>query len=165
VYLQSWQEPMATEQQFLFFKSMHDAESSRSKVLQEHSKNNLSLVTLYSAFILFVADKLKPVSTLTKAIFIATIACMLAAFLLSLWATKISIYEAVARPRSILEGFGDTPPTNEEFFDDRIVDYIVAYERNLRVNDGKAYFLEIARYMLLVGILLQACYFVLLTAI
>jgi hypothetical protein len=153
---------MATEKQFAFFKSLYDEECKRGEELHDHAKNNLGLVTLYSAFILFVIEKLRPESTCSKLIFVATILCMLAAFLLSLWATQISIYEAVNEPADILEELGDSQPDDEDFFDDRIADYTVAYERDSEVNDKKANQLLVARYFLLVGIALHACYFIVL---
>ena len=150
---------MATEKQLEFFKSLYDEEGKRGQELHEHAKNNLGLATLYSAFILFVVEKLRPDTTCSKAIFIATVLCMLAAFLLSLWATQISIYEAVNEPADVLAGYGERPPKDEDFFDDRIADYTVAYERDSLVNDRKANQLLVARYFLLAGIALHACYF------
>jgi hypothetical protein len=155
---------MATEQQFAFFKSLYDEESKRAQELHDHAKNNLGLATLYSAFILFVVEKLRPDTACSTAIFVSTVLCMLAAFLLSLWATQISIYEAVNEPADVLSEFGDIPPTDEEFFDNRIADYTVAYERDSLVNDRKAIQLLVARYFLLVGIALHACYFIVRTS-
>ena len=81
---------------------------------------------------------------------------MLAAFLISLWATKVTDYEAVNDPRDVLEEFGDAPVSDEEFFDSRIAEYVVAWERNSAVNDRKASRLKVAGYALLLGITLQA---------
>ena len=155
---------MATENQLAFFKSLYDEETAREKQLQDYAKHNLSLSTFYSAFIIFVVEKLRPDSMLSKSVFITAVAFMLAPFLWSLRAIKISTYEAIAEPRHIINEFGDTPPTDEEFFDDRIADYTVAYERNSKVNDGKAFRLSIAGYCLALGICLHACYFILRTA-
>jgi hypothetical protein len=151
---------MASEQQFEFFKSLYEAESRRAGVLAEHAKNNLGLATLYSAFILFVVEKQIVVTSLSKALFIATVLCMLMAFLLSLWATQVANYEACTVPKDVFAFYGDKPPTDEEFFDDRIVDYSVASERNSLVNDKKARQLLFARYFLLLGVTLHASYFV-----
>ena len=70
----------------------------------------------------------------------------------------MSDYEAVNDPRDVLDEFGDAPVSDEEFFDSRIADYVVAWERNSAVNDRKASRLKIAGYSLLLGITLQACY-------
>ena len=71
---------MATEKQYAFFCTLHDEEVAREKQLNELARNYLSLSTLYSAFVLFVVDKLKPESRTTFALFIAAIACMLTCF-------------------------------------------------------------------------------------
>jgi hypothetical protein len=88
---------------------------------------------------------------------------MLGSFLLSLFATKVSNYEAVNEPQDIIEQFGDAPMSDEEFFDLRIADYAVACERNSQVNDKKAFQLVVAAYLLLAGIALQACYLIIRT--
>jgi esterase/lipase superfamily enzyme len=151
---------MATEKQYAFFKYLYDEESARAKLLQEHAKIYLSLATLYSAFVLFVIEKLKPDSTLTRGVFIGTVIAMLTSFLLSLLATKVSTYEGVNHPREIIDGFGDSPVTDEEFFDDRLADFTIAWERDSQVNDKKAALISIAGYALLAGISLHACYFI-----
>jgi hypothetical protein len=153
---------MATEKQYAFFKSLYDEENERTKILAEHAKNNLELATLYSAFIIFVMEKqtagLTPVG---KSLFIAAILLMLAAFLLSLLATQISSFEAPTEPGEIFDSFANTAQTDAKFFDDRIVDYSVACQRNSSVNDRKATMLSVARYLLLAGIAAHAAYFVL----
>jgi hypothetical protein len=152
---------MASEKQYQFFKSLYDEQTGRERQLQDSARGYLSLATIYSAFILFVVDKLRPDTLAARALFVAAIACMLAAFLISLIATRVSDYEAINDPRSVLEEFGDAPLPDEEFFDSRIADYTVACERNAAVNDKKAARLKIAGYALLLGIVLQACYLVL----
>lgn len=149
---------MASEKQYQFFKSLYDEETARERQLHDQARNHLSLATLYSAFVLFVVDRLKPAALPEKLLFIFAIVCMLAAFVISLWATKVSDYEAVNDPRRVLDEFGNAPVSDEEFFDSRIADYVVAWERNSAVNDRKASRLKVAGYALLLGIMLQACY-------
>lgn len=155
---------MATEKQYLFFKSIYDEENERWKQIRDHARNYLSLTTLYSAFILFVIDKLRPESCLSKIVFLGAILSTLAAFLMSLWAAKVSEFEGLSDPSEIVEQFEDSPMSDEAFFDQRIADYVVASERNAKVNDDKATKVEVAGYLLLLGILLQACYFILKVA-
>ena len=152
---------MATEKQYAFFKSLYDEESERAKILAEHAKNNLGLATLYSGFILFVVEKqVANIAWLGKFLFCGAILFMLGAFLLSLMATQIADYQIPNEPTDIVEGFGDDPPTDEDFFDDRVIDYALACETNSSVNDRKADMLLDARYLLLGGITLHASYFV-----
>ncbi len=152
---------MATEKQYAFFKSLYDEENERSKILAEHAKNNLTLTTVYSAFVLFPFKDLKITNSTEKWVFVLGVGLMLFSILVSLWATNIANYEAITEPKDIFEGFGDNPPDDAEFFDDRIVDYSVAYEKNSAVNDKKAVYLHGARYLLLGGIVAHAMYIML----
>jgi len=149
---------MATEKQYQYFKSIYDEETAREEWLGQLAKTYLSLITLYSAFVFFVAEKLKPDSTLSKLVFCATVVAMVVSFLFSLWSSKVSEYEALNDPQEIIKKFGDSPPTDEDFFDDRIIDFAVAYQRNSEVNDRKADQLVVAGYAILAGIVLQAVY-------
>jgi hypothetical protein len=146
---------MATEKQFQYFKSLYDEENAREEWLAQLAKTYLSLVTLYSAFVFFVAEaryRCKHTDLF------ATVAAMALSFLLSLWSAKVSEYEAPSDPQEIIEEFGDSPPTDEDFFDERIIDFAVAYTRNSEVNDRKANQLTVAGYAILAGIVLQATY-------
>jgi hypothetical protein len=154
-------ETVATEQQFAYFKSVYDEENARQALLQERAKNYLSLATFYSAFVLFVVEKLRPETTTPKIVFVATVGSMLAAFLFSLWSVRVSEYEALNDPEEIIHNFGTTPPEDQDFFDDRIVDYAVAYKRNSEVNDRKAFQLTLAGHLILVGIFMHAIYILL----
>jgi hypothetical protein len=149
---------VATLKQYEFFRSLYDEETDRQKQLHDMAKGYLSLATLYSAFVVFVVKELPMQSLVTKGAFFGSIICMISAFLLSLWATKVSDYEAVNEPQDVVDEFGDEPMPDEEFFDNRIADYTVACERNSAVNDKKASWLTVAAYVLVVGILLQAVY-------
>jgi hypothetical protein len=149
---------MATEKQYAFFKGLYDEEAARQASLADRAKTYLSLITFYSAFILFVVEKLRPQTLCLKSIFAAMIASMLGGFLLALSSIGVSDYEAINDPRDIIAGFGDTPPEDEDFFDDRIIDFTVAYERNSAVNDTKATKLTWAGHLLLLGIFLHASY-------
>jgi hypothetical protein len=113
--------------------------------------------------VVFIVEKAGPESAVQKTVFVMTIICMLAAFLLSLWAANISTYEGVADPKTVIHQFGDTPMKDEQFFDNRIADYTVAHARNAKINDRKAVYLAMAGYALLIGISLHALYFILRT--
>jgi len=152
---------VATEKQYAFFKSLYDEEGERAKILAEHAKNNLGLATLYSAFILFVVEKqVADIAWWAKLLFCSAVLFMLGAFLLSLMATQIAAYQIPNEPTDIIERLGNNPPSDDDFFDDRIIDYALACETNSSVNDRKADMLLYARYALLGGIALHASYFV-----
>jgi hypothetical protein len=149
---------VATEKQYLFFKALYDEETSRENHLQQLAKNYLSLITFYSAFILFVVEKLRPDNKINTSIFVFAMLAMLIAFLFSLLSVQISNYEAVCHPEELFDQFGDEATSDEDFFDLRIADYSVACEANSTVNDGKALKLQIAGYSLLAGIAASALY-------
>ena len=150
---------MASEKQYLFFKGMYDEESARQALLADRAKTYLSLITFYSAFMLFVAEKLPPKTALQHTTLALTIASILGGFLCSLWSIRVSRYESINDPKQILIGFGTSPPDDERFFASRIVDFTAAYTRNVLVNDRKASMLTWAGYLLLAGMFLHACYF------
>ena len=150
---------VATVKQYEFFKSLFDGETTRAVALSDHAKSNLAFVAIYSAFFMFIAEKYPPSDVTSKFILVFCLSSMAASFLLSLYATNIATYEAIASPSTIIESFGSEPPTDDDFFDDRIIDYAVAYERNSAVNARKARRLRLARYMLLMGVFGQFTYF------
>jgi hypothetical protein len=153
---------MATEKQYQFYKLLFDEENLREKQLREQARNYLSLATLYSAFVIFVTDKALSNMTLSmKLLVIAAIMSMGAAFILSLLVLQVANYEAITEPDDVTEQFGETPMKDEQFFDNRIGDFTVACNRNTKVNDKKAIYLEFAGYALVLGILLHAGFFVL----
>src|SRR4051812_23979983 len=119
---------MTTSAQFDFFKFLYEEEDERRKRLLDQAKNHLALATFYSAFILFVVEKLRPDSLPSGLIFLAAAVSMVIAFLLSLLASAISPYEIANRPRNIIEGFGNDPPPDEVFYKSRILDFTVAIE-------------------------------------
>ncbi len=154
---------MATQQQFSYFKSIYDEENARQTSLQDRAKYYLSLVTFYSAFILFVAQNLKPDTLTFKLVFVTMIVSMLAAFLLSLWSIQISQYQVPSDPKELIHHLGKAPQQDDDFFDARLADYAVAYTHNSKVNDRKALHLIWAGYLIFAGLFLHAVYILLKT--
>jgi hypothetical protein len=156
---------VATEKQFEFFRSLYEAENKRMALMQGHARDNLALATLYSAFLVFVMQNASPnlasMTMLDKALISLCVGAMMLSFLLSLLATRVTTVEIPTNPNAIIDGFGREPPSDSEFFDDRIADYVVAYERCYPINERKGRLLLVARYSLLVGILCHAGYFIL----
>lgn len=155
---------MATENQFEFFRSLYEAENKRAALMQGHARDNLALATLYSAFLVFVvqntASNSPPMTTVGKVLVSLCVGAMMLSFLLSLLATRVANFEIPTNPNAILDSFGREPPSDSEFFDDRIADYVVAYERCFPINERKGKLLLIARYFLLFGIFSHASYFI-----
>ncbi|WP_316219399.1 hypothetical protein [Bradyrhizobium sp. SZCCHNR2026] len=149
---------MATLKQYEFFKGLYDEQTERTHELREQGKTYISLSTLYSAFVTFVVERVRPETILDKSLFVLTVASMVAAFFASLWAIKVSNFEAITFPQDVVEEMGDSAVKDAAFFDKRIGDYAVACERNSKVNDLKARQVQVAGVLLLLGILLHALY-------
>ena len=152
---------MVTQNQFAYFKGLYDEENARQSALQDRAKYYLSLITFYSAFILFAAQNAKPDTVVLQVLFVLIIVPMLVAFLLSLLSIRVAKYEVASDPEQMIHHFGHAPPDDSTFFKQRIADLAVAYGRNSDVNDGKARLLSYAGYLLLAGILLHAIYILL----
>jgi hypothetical protein len=149
---------VATEKQYQHFKSIFDAETARQGDLEDRAKSYLSLITFYSAFIAFVVQNERPDTLTFKTIFLLIVASMGLAFLLSLLSIRVTKYEIPSDPKEIINNYKTSPPSDDDFFDDRIIDYVVASQRNAAINDRKARLLIWAGYCVLVGISLHALY-------
>jgi len=142
-----------------FFQYIFASESERTKFLRATATSYLTLSAFYSAFVFFVTEKLRPVQQLPKLLFAGAVVSMIVAFVLSLWVVQLSKFMVPTRPREIIENYGESEPTDEEFFDKRIAELTVAYERNCEVNDRKALVLKLGGYALLVGLVFHALFF------
>lgn len=150
---------MATKDQYDFFSYLHDLEEKRSYSLSERAKWYLSLTAFYSALIMFVAEKLRPSSVYQLSIFLISDLGLLASFLASLWAVRVTTYEAITSPRTALEELQNNGFDEMKFYLDRISDYTVSIERNNKVSERQAKALSIAGYLILVGMTVQGWYF------
>jgi hypothetical protein len=150
---------MATEKQMEFFKLLYDSESERTEFLRATAKTYLTLSAFYSAFVIFVAEKLRPVYLSSKLLFGGAVLSMITSFLLSLWVIQVARFVALTHPQLIFDQYGARPPSDSEFFDNRITDFSVAYIANSKVNDRKAMVLAVGGWALLAGLLLHALFF------
>ena len=69
----------------------------------------------------------------------------------------IRSYQTANEPEKVLDEFIDAPPNNDEFFDNRIIDFAVATTENAKENNRVADCLLYAGYALsaaIVGLLL-----------
>jgi len=142
---------MATKDQCDFFRFLHDEEERRYEQLEARGKLYLSIVTLFLATLIFKAQDVRAsVKELNVPWWLVLAEAVLLAvtlFFIVLGAL-IRDYEGVADPERVLESFGEEPPSDDEFFDDRIADYAVSTNRNAAVNDRVARHLEIAGLIL-----------------
>jgi len=151
---------MATEAQYAFFRSLYDEENARGLQLADKAKTNVGLFTLYSAFVLFVTEKFRPQALSQLTVFGLAVLSLLLGLVLALYVLKVAVYEPINDPKRIIaDEYGARAPTDAHFYESRIADFTVAYERNSAVNDRKARALEWSFYFLVGGFAFQAAYF------
>lgn len=153
---------MSTKEQYDVFKFIFDQETARENTLLDRSKLYISLLTLYSGFVVFVAKDARPTRISEWLIFAAAATLLAAAFLLSLLATYVTNYEGINDPEKVIESELSQSPTDKDFFLHRIVDMAVACNRNSKVNDERAEKLHWAGILMFSGIALHTVYFLLL---
>jgi hypothetical protein len=153
---------MATEKQYQFFKALYDEESKRYEQLESRAKLYITILTFYLAAIAF---KLDDVLQFFKLFSIPRLLAVVAglAFVSALLSCVIAIlirsYETPVNPEALLNSLPSSPPSDEDFFDDRIVDYAVATNHNSDQNDRAANALQIAGWLLVVGVALHVAIF------
>jgi len=69
-------------------------------------------------------------------------------------AVAIRNYEGVCDPVEVIDGFGDTPPSDSDFLDDRIAELAVATNLNFQQNNLTANLLSWAVALLFIGVAL-----------
>lgn len=158
---------MATKEQYDFFKDQFLEEEKRYSDLTKRGEIYFSILSLLLTGVIFktkdIFEILKTISdiklkALLISIFIISFILFCLAFLFITLGLKIREFEGVTNINSYLDSLGDTPPTNEDFFDDRIVDFIAASEQNELVNDRRATRLAIALGFILAGFICMAIF-------
>jgi hypothetical protein len=147
---------MATKEQWETFRYIYEQETARYRDLNARGKVYLSLTTIYLGAVAFKAEfwfAQVPQSTLSVVALIALLAFFVSALCAIVAALGIYTYEGLANPEGIIRRFGEDPPTNEDFFDDRIIDATVATNHNSATNDKRARLLRVAPMLLIGGIL------------
>lgn len=132
---------MASEVQYQFFKSLYEEESERYSNLEARVRLYLSILIFYLGAIA-VSGKDVLVLTAKTAVgrdaFAGAGILFMCALACCLFAASIRQYEGLTDPRQLVGELNDSPPTDDEFFDARIVDFTVATERNSLQNDRTA---------------------------
>lgn len=156
---------MATQAQYDFFKQLFELEEQRYANLQMKAKFFLGAA---SAVVAAVTLKLPDVLTFVQRFRVDVSAVILigigmtVAIVCSIAAMTIAHYDRVADPERIIRSFGDDPPADDDFRDDRIVDYAVATNVNFKTNNRTATYLQVAGWAVVsstiaqVGVLLWA---------
>ena len=138
---------MATKEQHDFFLYLYEEEERRYGQLESRAKLYISIVALFLASLIFKVEEVQQsVAHLGAPWWLVVVEGILlaTALVFIVFGVFIRTYEGLTDPEDVVNNFGDEPPSNEEFFDDRIADYAVATTRNAAMNDRAARFLEIA---------------------
>jgi hypothetical protein len=147
---------MATKNQYDACKAIYDEELKRYTELTDKGKMYLGVCTF---FVGGSALKLNEVFANSPWWAYWTYALALAAFAAAFVFIVISLgvypYETAFDPQvDFIDTLGPAPPTDEDFFDDRIADVAVACTRNVEQNEIRARHLQRASYALLAGVVL-----------
>lgn len=152
---------MATKTQYEVFQFVHDAEDKRMTELVTRAKVYLSIATFFLGGLAFkMGDPVLLISTAAQIIYFVAAGLFILAFSFILAALFIYSYEGVTDLIEVIEEFQAKPPSDTDFLDDRIVDLAIACDRNVRQNDKRAVLLQIASFVMLLGVLAASASFV-----
>jgi len=147
---------MASKDQYEFFRRLYEEEERTSLQLEGRAKAYLGIISAFLVTIFLKTDdainsasKLKipfPL-LLVEALFFS------AALAFVLFALRIREFEAVNDGVRIIEEATNDGPTDEQFFEDRIVDYAFASSRNRQINNETSSALARAAWLLIAGMI------------
>lgn len=146
---------MFTKEQFDTFKYVYEKEEARFSELINRGKIYLSIITVYiGVFTLKIQDigTLVGDESFPKILLGATGVSFISALLACVLALGIFKYEGLCDIKEELLAFDDTGKPDAEFYEDRLADMAVAYDRNSLQNDRRALLLQISSYLMLAGV-------------
>ena len=150
---------MATQAQYQCFKDIYDREAKRAEYLIDRGKTYLTIITIYMGLLSVSADKIiSRLAAHRSAVYLYALSLICFIASLSLLIFSIGIYKYIypTNPENIIHGFTEEPPNDEDFFDDRIIEFSVAFRHNINVNEKRANLLKYASWFMLFGISCQA---------
>lgn len=153
---------MATKAQYDVFRGAYEEENDRHSGLEGRAKLYLTIITAYLGAVAFkttdVLAFLKVFSIPFYWYLLLGVSLVLA-LLLTVCAMGIRKYEGVFDPEAEIKSFGEKQPTDEDFFDKRIVDLAVATSRNSDVNNRIASYLQWCGILVFIAVCLQLVVF------
>lgn len=158
---------MATKEQYDFFKSQYDEENVRNNELTKRAEIYLSIISLFLTAVLFkikdILDSIKDVPVyLLTILLIAGLISFAISLLFLINSLKIRDYEGVIDFDDFISKNDDETQSTEDFFEDRVADFIVAVKRNEIINNDKANLLIMSRILILIGFLLTIAFIIVL---
>jgi hypothetical protein len=154
---------MATDTQYKVFKEVYDEELQRYSELESRAKLYLTVITFYIGVIGFkITDVIAFTSTFSVPVtlYIITAGILLLSLLLTMAAMRIYSYEGVCNLEQVIDSFGERPPADEDFLDDRLVDLAVATTRNTKINNRRGILLLCASILICLAVIVQLLIFV-----
>jgi len=151
---------MASKEHYEFFKFLYEEEVSRYSVLGARAQLYISVIGFFVGAVVFKASDLGEAAKVLKLplwLLLTAASLFIVALSLVVLAMWIRSYQTANEPEKVLNEFIDTPPDNEEFFDNRIIDFAVAATENAKENNRVANCLLYAGYALsaaIVGLLI-----------
>jgi len=154
---------MATPLQLEFFRSLYAESMKTYENLEKRASAYIAITTLYIGAIAFKFDdtvKLLGQYHISKGIYLILVALFTFALLLILLAIRVRTFKYPADPEVIIRDFGPKPPTDEDFCDNRIIDYTVTTKHNNRQNERIARLLFFAASTIACALFVQFLLFV-----
>jgi hypothetical protein len=153
---------MATETQYGIFKTIYDEEAERYSNLEARARVYFSIISLYLGALAFKVEDVQRFATAFNVpfwLFLLSGTLLVLSLLATILSLQIRDYERICDPEVVVDAFGDEPPTDEAFLDDRIVDLAVATNRNRLQNYRTAHFLSISAIFLFLGVIVYLAIF------
>lgn len=151
---------MATKEQYEYFKDRFGDELERKNALLRKTQLYFSVITVIASLIFTNLSKLDGLTSSIPSLKITlpVIFCILFLILVSLiYSVRMQNYSPAINIDSYLDELPTTneEQTNEDFFDNRIAEFIAAIEINQETNNKKASFLKISEYGMLGFLFIQ----------
>jgi hypothetical protein len=153
---------MATKEQYEFFKNLYESEDSRINLLVKRSEIFLSILSLVLTSVIFKVKELGELignSVLLKVLFFLTLTIFFVALVFVIISLRIRDYEFACDMDHYLESLPENEPKNEDFFDYRIAEYIVATTKNQHINNDKSRWLSYCLISILFGFISLIVFF------
>ena len=146
---------MFTKDQYEIFKYVYEKEEKRFSELINRGKIYLSIITIYLAvFTIKIEDIKITVDDNCLSTFFATLTGVF--FIIALLSVVFSLgilkYEGICNIKRELLNFPKSGKPDQEVFEDRLADFAVSNDRNIKLNNQRATFLKIASYLIVAGV-------------
>ena len=151
---------MASKDQYEFFQSLYEEEERTYEQLEGRAKVYLGIISAFLAVIFLKTRDAKDSAVALHIPFVLVLligVVLCGALVFVLLALRIRAYEAVNDGIAIIEAYEEPGPTDNIFFEDRIVDYAVASSRNREHNNRTARLLWWASWLLTAGMICMLC--------